>query len=85
MKLSKNDLIFISALLLAIWFALMGMVWVYGAAIVIAYPAGIISWLLYNKGLKSDKKVQRYKIIKIILITGLVLSLATLTYLLLFE
>ena len=47
MKFNKNDVLFTTAILLAIWFAWAGMVWVYWAALYIAYPFGFISFMLW--------------------------------------
>ena len=85
MKISKGDIIFSFSLLLAIWFAWTGMVWVYNAALVIAYPAALISLLLWRTVRKTDERMNRYKVIPIILIIGLVLSLIMLISLLIFE
>ena len=30
-----------------VWFAIYGMVWVYFSALIIAYPVGLIGWLLH--------------------------------------
>jgi hypothetical protein len=67
----------------AIWFAWTGIVWTYWAALVIAYPAGLASFFIWMK-IKSEKK-RRTKYIPIILAIGLILSLCSLTYLLIFD
>lgn len=83
MNISKNDILFGLAILTAVWFALMGMVWVYGAALVIAYPVGLISFFLWRSIRKENRS--RTSWIPGILLTGLVLSLSVLVYLLIFE
>jgi hypothetical protein len=85
MNLSKNDILFATSLLLAIWFTLTGAVWVYWFALIFAYPAGVISFILWRKGRNLDNRSKRYKIIPIVLGIGLLLSLSTLVYLLIFD
>jgi hypothetical protein len=80
MQIRKEDIIFTTSLLAAIWFAWTGMVWVYWAAVFVAYPVGLISFFLWRLIRNEGRK--RTKLIPIILITGLVLSLGTLVYLL---
>ena len=79
----RNTIIFIFGLLCALWFAWIGMIWVYWAALVIAYPVGLISlacWFLIRH---ENKKRTRF--IPIVLAIGLVLSLSVLIYLLIFD
>lgn len=85
MNISKGDLLFISALILAVWFAFAGTVWVYWMALIFGYPAGLISLILWNVGRKTDHKPKRYKIILIVLGIGLLLSLSVLAYLLIYD
>ena len=83
MKINKNDILFYSAMLFAIWFALTGMVWAYWVALFIAYPFGIISLLIWLSIKKENRK--RTKWIPRVLTVGLVLSLSVLVYLLIWE
>lgn len=83
MKISRNDIVFYLGLLFAFWFALTAMVWTYWIALVVAYPFGISSFLLW-RSIKNENK-KRTKLIPIILAIGLVLSLATLVYLLIWD
>ncbi len=76
MKLTKNDLLFYISLLLAIWFALFGMVWTYSAALFVGYPAGIISLIMWTTMKNENRK--RTKLIPIILTIGLILSVSVL-------
>lgn len=76
MKLSRNDILFFISLLLAVWFVLFGMIWMYWAALIIAYPAGLLSYLIF-KAIRSDNK-KRNKVIPIILAIGLILSVIVL-------
>lgn len=79
--MQRNSLLFAVALVSALWFAVAGMVWAYYAALVIAYPFGILSYLLWRK-LRKDNQ-QRNRLIPMVLIIGLALSLGVLASLLL--
>jgi hypothetical protein len=83
MKITKNDILFTLALICAAWFMLTGIVWVYLAALFIAYPFGLISFLLWLSIRNENKK--RTKIIPIALGIGLLLSLSVLVYMLIWE
>lgn len=80
MKITKNDLLFILAVLFALWFSALGIIWVYWVALVCAYPLGIISFLIWRNIRKDGKK--RNIAIPIILIIGLLSSLGFLAYIL---
>lgn len=82
MKITKNDILFVCSLIFALWFAVVGIFWVYWIALFIAYPIGGLSILLLK--MMKEHSV-RTNIIKIILLIGLVLSLGMLGYLLIFE
>ncbi len=81
MQITKNDFLFYTALITAIWFAFTGIVWVYWGALFIAYPFGIISLIIWRKFLLNENK-KRTKLIPAILLLGLVLSLSVLLCLL---
>ena len=83
MTVSKNDILFWTGIITAIWFAWTGMVWTYNAALIIAYPIGLTSFFIW-RNIKTNNKA-RNKFIPIILVIGLTLSLLTLTYLLIFD
>jgi hypothetical protein len=83
MIVTKNDILFWIGIVTGIWFAWTGTVWTYWAALIIAYPAGLASLLIWTKT-KSEKK-RRTKYIPIILAVGLIVSLSSLTYLLIFD
>jgi hypothetical protein len=83
MKIKKNNLLFYLALLLAFWFCWMGMIWVYNAALIIGYPAGIISLAIWFIIKKDGQK--RNKIIPIVLSIGFIVSLSILVFLLIFD
>lgn len=78
MKITRNDILFIVAVLFAVWFVSVGWVWVYYANIIYALPFGIASlaiWFFIKKDLKK-----RNKIIPALLVIGMVDSLLWLLY-----
>jgi hypothetical protein len=75
MKLTKQDLLYYFALAFAVWFAITSAAWSYGAALVIAYPFGIASLILWLIGRKKDDGKTRFSLIPKILLIGLVISL----------
>jgi len=83
MKIYKNDILFFIAFFCALWFVCWGILWTYLAALFIAYPFGLISFLLWRSIRNENKK--RTKIIPILLIIGLVLSFSVLIYFLIWE
>ncbi len=80
MKITKNDILFILAILFALWFSAAGVIWVYWVALFCAYPFGIISFLIWRNIRKDGKK--RNIAIPIILIIGFLSSLSFLAYIL---
>jgi O-antigen/teichoic acid export membrane protein len=83
MIVRKNDILFFIGITTAIWFAWTGMVWTYAAALIIAYPVGLISLFIWTK-IRNENR-PRTKYIPIILLIGLTLSLSTLVYFLIFD
>lgn len=83
MNISRNDILFVLALICAVWFFLTGVSWTYSAALVIAYPAGITSFILWMVIRNENKK--RTKFIPIILTIGFILSMTVLICLLIWE
>jgi hypothetical protein len=83
MTVKKNDVLFLLGIVTAIWFAWAGMIWTYWAALVVAYPIGLTSLFIWTR-IKNENK-PRTKIIPIVLMIGLILSLLTLTYMLIFD
>lgn len=83
MKIIKNDVLFYLAIIFAFWFCWMGMIWVYNAALIIGYPAGLVSLALWYM-IKEDGK-KRNKIIPIALSLGLLVSLSILVFLLIWD
>ncbi len=79
----NNTLLYVLAVIMACWFAVIGAFWAYWIALFLAYPFGIISLLIWLTIKKDDKK--RNVAIPAILGAGLFLSLATLLYLVLFR
>ena len=83
MKLTKNDILFNLALIFAFWFAYAGIAWAYWFALFFAYPFAITSFIIWNIIRKDNKK--RNKLVIYTLIIGLVLSISTLVYLLIWD
>jgi ABC-type phosphate transport system permease subunit len=78
MKRTKNDWIALISFLFSLWFLLAGTVWVRGAALIFAYPFGLISFILWRFFLKGDRKES--KLIPTILGFCFVLSLLVLLF-----
>lgn len=76
MKTPKTDLLFITGIVLALWFAGTGIFWIYWAALMFAYPAGLIALLIWLAIRKDGRK--RNIAIPVILLAGLALSLGML-------
>jgi len=83
LKKYTSDLLFFTALLFALCFAFLGMVWVYWIALFTAYPLGLISFFLWQKLKKEPRK--RNKALPIILTIGLFFSLLSLITLLIWN
>ncbi|MBS1759125.1 MAG: hypothetical protein JST23_03295 [Bacteroidetes bacterium] len=81
MKTRTSDILFIAAIIFALWFAAAGWVWVYYANIIYALPFGIAALFIWLKLKKDGRK--RNKVIPAILITGLLFSLGWLLYMIL--
>ena len=81
MKITKNDVLFWLGLILAVWFAFTGIIWIYWLAVIIAYPFGLLSFILWRTIRKE--KTKRVKLIPIILTVGLICSITVLVFLLL--
>lgn len=75
MNITRGDIVFVLALILALWFAVVGVVWAYLAALIFAYPAGLLSLGLWALGRRIDPKKDRYRYVIYVLGVGLVLSL----------
>lgn len=78
MNSTKNNTLFILALLLAIWCGVAGIFWIYWFALYAAYPFGIASLLIWWNIRKDGRK--RNIIIPVILIIGWLLSLGELLW-----
>ncbi len=78
MNPTKNNILFILALLLAVWCAMAGIFWIYWFALYGAYPFGIAAFFIWKNIRKDGKK--RNIIIPIILIIGLLLSFGELLW-----
>jgi len=78
MKIKLNDILFVIAILFALWFAGAGIIWVYWFCLIFGYPFGIASFFIWRYIRKDEKS--RNRIIPVILIAGLLLSLGMLLY-----
>jgi hypothetical protein len=76
MKRTKNDWIALISFLFSLWFLLAGTVWVRGAALIFAYPFGLISFILWRFFLEGNHKES--KLIPTILSLGFALSILVL-------
>lgn len=76
MNPTKSNILFILAILFAVWFMAGGIFWVYWFAVIFAYPFGIASLALWLYLKKDGRK--RNRAIPKILIAGLLLSLSML-------
>ncbi|MDP4761007.1 MAG: hypothetical protein NWR96_05175 [Crocinitomicaceae bacterium] len=78
MKRTKNDWIALISFLFALWFSLTGIIWVYGAALIMAYPFGLTSFILWRFFLHGEHR--KSKLIPFILVCGLLLSFMVLFF-----
>lgn len=78
MKIVKNDILFIIAILFALWFAATGWIWVYYVNIIYALPFGIASLAIWLWIKKDGKK--RNVFIPVLLLIGMAVSLLWLLY-----
>ena len=83
MYFKKGNLLFYGSLALAIWFAITASAWTYLMNGILALPAGIVSWILWRKGRKTDHEKQRYRVIPVIWIIGSSISFLVLCWMLL--
>ncbi|HMS63895.1 MAG TPA: hypothetical protein PKD83_01425 [Ignavibacteria bacterium] len=79
---SKSNLYFYSSLILAIWFLLTCYLWTYYINIVFSFPAGFLSLYLLFKGRKTGYEYNRFKLVSIILISGIIITLVSLVMIL---
>lgn len=68
----KTNLLYYTALCCAIWFVLTCSMWTYFANLVISYPIGVLSFVFYTIGKKTDSNQRRYRVIKWLLIGGII-------------
>lgn len=62
------------ALICSVMFLLTSWLWTYFINLIIAYPDALLALWFWNKGKQSDENKERYKLIPIILLTGLAVS-----------
>ncbi len=79
-KSTIATIIFVVALLTAIWYALTAWYWPYYVNMVFAAPAGLLSFVLWLIGRRMDTGKYRYNIIGWILLLGTVVSLGVLAF-----
>jgi hypothetical protein len=77
MPMSRKNIYFYLSLAFAIWFLITSPLWTYAMNVVISFPFGIISFLLWKKS-SSIPGEQRYRIIPKILIAGVAVSVLSL-------
>jgi hypothetical protein len=70
---TKNNILFYTAMVFAVWFSITGIFWPYLMALFIAYPFGLISLLLWAI-IKKDGNPRNKIIIKTLAI-GLTISI----------
>jgi hypothetical protein len=68
-----NTILFVLAIIFAVWFILVGMIWFYMWALVFAYPVGLLSLGIWLYIRRDGKK--RNKTIPIMLLVGLAASI----------
>lgn len=78
---SHANYYFYPALVLAAWFMLTSPIWYYFANLFYSFPFGIISFQLYRKGKRIEKNNERFIVVAIMLIGGVVFALGSLIYL----
>ena len=84
-QFTKYNLIFYSALVSAIWFMLTSALWTLLMNLVISFPFGLLSLLLWYSGKRMDDRKKRYNTILIILLIGVLVSAASLVYFWMYE
>lgn len=79
---SKLRFYSIGALICALWFLMTGWLWVYFANLVISMPFGLLGFYFWSKARNLDPANKLVKTSLIILILGILVSIATLIALL---
>ena len=74
--MDRNNILFVIAIVFALWFAFAGIIWVYWMALYIAFPFGVLSFFIW-KNIKKDGR-KRNTVIPVLLLSGLLCSLAML-------
>lgn len=77
MKFNKSAVLFYVGMICAIWFALTGWLWLYWAALFIAYPFGLVGFIVWLVIKKYNQR--RATWLARILIAGLIISLFVLS------
>jgi hypothetical protein len=76
--MKRNRIYFYLSLFFAIWFLVSSPAWTYMMNVVISFPFGIISFILWRTGASLPGEEQRYRIIPKILIAGIGLAVLSL-------
>jgi RsiW-degrading membrane proteinase PrsW (M82 family) len=73
MSNTKNNILFYTAMVFAVWFSITGFFWIFLIPLVIAYPFALLSLLIWFY-LKKDGNPRNKLIVKT-LIVGLIISI----------
>ncbi len=74
--MNKNNILFVLAIIFALWFAVTGIFWLFWIPLLISYPFGVASFFIW-KNIKKDGR-KRNTVIPVLLLIGLLCSLAML-------
>lgn len=74
--MDRNNILFVIAIAFALWFALTGIFWLFWIPLLISYPFGVASFFIW-KNIKKDGR-KRNTVIPVLLLSGLLCSLAML-------
>jgi hypothetical protein len=80
----RHNVFYYIALLSAVWFLVTSPMWAYMVNIYISFPFGLLSLWIWNYGKNKDVRKERYKIIAVVLLLGVVVALGSLVYFLCF-
>mgnify|MGYP003498404793 CR=1 FL=1 len=78
MNIRKQDIYFSIALITAIYFAMLSGAWIYFMNIIVGTPIFLISYAFWKNGKKNDSKINRYKYVQYIWLSGIPISVISL-------
>ncbi|MBS1517856.1 MAG: hypothetical protein JSS91_07200 [Bacteroidetes bacterium] len=81
----KSNIFFYLSVILAVWFLLTAWLWTYYINLFFSLPFGLLSLLFWYLGKKVDERKSRYKITLLILMNGVIFSIAALMFFLFFH